>query len=212
MSQENVIENEVDYSNDNNAEQEYQVEECADHLQSEEAAEQSMAESGNIDSEPMADQLIIQPTEGHQTNFFCVGAKGAKIGRHSNNQILIYEESISRYHAEIIHCDDEFYLKDIGSTAGTFVKIQEQLTLQPGLIIEMGSNQFMIKEVNAASKKTGELVMLVIEGPNVRQEIKLQFSEKQNHYNIGRKQTNEISYPDDQHLSNIHSRINYLDQ
>ena len=46
--------------------------------------------------------LIIEPVEGIQTNFFCVKEAGGKIGRHSANQILILEESISRYHAEII--------------------------------------------------------------------------------------------------------------
>lgn len=39
--------------------------------------------------------------EGQQNNFYCIKEVGAKIGRHSSNQILILEENISRYHAEV---------------------------------------------------------------------------------------------------------------
>ena len=39
--------------------------------------------------------------EGQQNNFYCVKECGAKIGRHSSNSILILEENISRYHAEV---------------------------------------------------------------------------------------------------------------
>lgn len=46
-------------------------------------------------------ELIIHQYDGPQTSFFSVKEEGAKIGRHSSNQILILDESISRYHAEI---------------------------------------------------------------------------------------------------------------
>ena len=52
--------------------------------------------------------------------------QGAKIGRHSSNQILILDESISRFHAEIKFKDDTFFIKDTGSTTGTFIKINEK--------------------------------------------------------------------------------------
>ena len=68
-------------------------------------------------------ELIIQPSEGPQTSFYCIKESGGKIGRHSSNQILILEESISRYHAEIQFKNGEFYLQDIGSTTGTFIKV-----------------------------------------------------------------------------------------
>lgn len=71
-------------------------------------------------------ELIIQQSDGPQTSFFSVKEDGAKIGRHSSNQILILDESISRYHAEIKFENGVFFLKDIGSTTGTFIKIEER--------------------------------------------------------------------------------------
>ena len=67
--------------------------------------------------------MIIQQYDGPQTSFFSVKEPGAKIGRHSSNQILILDESISRFHAEIQFKDEKFLLRDTGSTTGTFIKI-----------------------------------------------------------------------------------------
>lgn len=79
--------------------------------------------------EGKGNELIISYLEGHQNSFYCITEKGGRVGRHSNNEVLIYEESISRYHAEIAFRDNEFYLTDVGSTTGTFIKVQEQLLL-----------------------------------------------------------------------------------
>ena len=62
--------------------------------------------------------------------------------------MVVLEESVSRYHAEISFKDNQFFIADIGSTTGTFLKIQNQYTLQSGMIIEMGSNQFKIASTN----------------------------------------------------------------
>jgi pSer/pThr/pTyr-binding forkhead associated (FHA) protein len=106
-------------------------------------------------------ELIIQQYDGPQTSFFSVKEMGAKIGRHSSNQILILDESISRYHAEIQFKDDKFYLKDTGSTTGTFIKITEKTQILPDMIFEMGSNQFVAHITNS-----NNLVLRVIEGPS----------------------------------------------
>lgn len=37
--------------------------------------------------------------------------------------MVILEESVSRYHAEILFKSEDFYIKDIGSTTGSFLKI-----------------------------------------------------------------------------------------
>ena len=46
-----------------------------------------------------------------------------------------------------ITIDNQFYLNDAGSTAGTYIKITEQLVMEEDLIIEMGSNQFMVTKI-----------------------------------------------------------------
>ena len=63
----------------------------------------------------------------------------------------------------------------------------------------MGSNQF---EVNMS--KADHISLTIIEGPNMNDVIELP---QQTKINVGRKATNEINFPDDQHLSNIHSTL-----
>jgi len=59
---------------------------------------------------------------------------------------MILDDSVSRHHANIIF-DNQFYLNDAGSTTGTYIKITEQLVMDEDLIIEMGSNQFMVTKI-----------------------------------------------------------------
>lgn len=74
-------------------------------------------------------ELLIQQSDG-VSSFYCLKEEGAKIGRHSSNKILILEESVSRYHAEIEYEEGQFYIRDIGSTTGTFIKIIDKIELQ----------------------------------------------------------------------------------
>lgn len=62
----------------------------------------------------------------------------------------------------------------------------------------MGSNQFQ-------AKITGDLLSLeVIEGPAQGNVIEVP---RNNNITIGRKQSNLLNFPNDQHLSNVHSTI-----
>ena len=54
--------------------------------------------------------------------------------------MVVLEESVSRYHAEIVFSEEMFMIKDIGSTTGTFLKVQSQYEIVHDMIIEMGSN------------------------------------------------------------------------
>lgn len=89
--------------------------------------------------------------------FYSIGEKGAKIGRQSNNEILIPDESISRFHAEISFDNGQFYIKDVGSTSGTFIKINGRMILEEGHIIEMGANQFEVTSINLENKEVGTI-------------------------------------------------------
>ncbi|KRX02394.1 Sterile alpha motif/pointed domain [Pseudocohnilembus persalinus] len=154
-------------------------------------------------------KLIIQPSDGPQTNFYCIDENGGKIGRHSSNNILILEESISRYHAEIKFIPEtgSFAIQDIKSTTGTFIKITDSLQLKPGQLLEMGSNQFIVESAKAEGIKQGELVLKVFEGTNLNKIYNLKFDKQNEKYGFGRKNNNEIPLPDDHHLSNQHCRF-----
>ena len=46
-----------------------------------------------------------------------------------------------------ISIDNQFYLNDAGSTAGTYIKKTEQFVMEEDLTIGMGSNQFMVTKI-----------------------------------------------------------------
>lgn len=66
----------------------------------------------------------------------------------------------------------------------------------------MGSNQFQSHYFD------GILTLEIIEGPSQGYIIEIP---KNNTVSIGRKQTNMLNFPDDQHLSNIHATIFTVD-
>jgi pSer/pThr/pTyr-binding forkhead associated (FHA) protein len=76
-----------------------------------------------------------------------IGVDGAKIGRHNSNHIPIVEESVSRYHSEIVCKDKNFYIRDIGSTSGTFIKLKDKIRLEEGMLLEIGSYLFLIEQI-----------------------------------------------------------------
>jgi pSer/pThr/pTyr-binding forkhead associated (FHA) protein len=70
------------------------------------------------------------------------------------------------------------------------------------MIIEMGSNQFQASFINA------NLTLTIIEGPAHDTIIEIPWQPK---ITIGRKPNNLLNFQDDQHLSNLHSTISYLE-
>jgi len=50
-----------------------------------------------------------------------LGAAPFEIGRSSNNDLFIDQESVSRHHARITYHDGKYSLSDLGSTNGTFI-------------------------------------------------------------------------------------------
>lgn len=80
-----------------------------------------------------------------------------KLGRNSENQVVLNDPSISRFHAEIRPQNGDYYLVDVGSKNGTMVngeRIQEK-KLEHGDRIQLGSNPsqsflFALDDVNDA--------------------------------------------------------------
>jgi pSer/pThr/pTyr-binding forkhead associated (FHA) protein len=129
------------------------------------------------------------------------------------NEVVIYDESVSRHHAEIIFENDEFYLRDIGSTTGTYIKIVEKIDLEEGMIIEIGSYQFLIGDIFINNQMMGDKNMIsakpyvaleIYDGPEECERTKYMLEEGGS---IGRKTNNKIHFTDDLHMSNLHCKI-----
>lgn len=65
--------------------------------------------------------------------------ESAKIGRVVQNQIIINEDSVSRFHAEINRKGNDFYLKD-KSKYGTFVENPKRIELYQKRYLIIGSS------------------------------------------------------------------------
>lgn len=162
--------------------------------------------------------IIINSIEGPSDLNHTIDENGAKIGRHSSNQIVIYDESVSRYHAEILFSNDnfKFMLKDIGSTSGTFLKIIETIELKPDMIIEIGSYQLMVTNLFIANSSSFEeniansyVEFTIYESPD---EIQERVFNLVSGSSIGRKVNNALCFSDDLHMSNLHCKINLIGQ
>lgn len=170
---------------------------------------QAIRVSGNV-------SMIINSIEGNDQLSHTIDESGAKIGRHSSNKIVIYDESVSRHHAEIIFNAQlgRFSLTDVGSTTGTFLKIVDPIDLCMDNIIEIGSYQLMVTNIFVASSCTQEEIaansyveFAIYESPEEIDEKVFCLS----HMNsIGRKTTNNLCFSDDLHMSNLHCKINFV--
>jgi pSer/pThr/pTyr-binding forkhead associated (FHA) protein len=85
--------------------------------------------------------------------------KITKLGRHMDNDIVIHEEFLSRYHAEIVLEEANFVLYDKNSTGGTYVNGRkiDRCLLNSGDLISLVNVQIMFVNSNSSllSKSMG---------------------------------------------------------
>ena len=90
---------------------------------------------------------MLKAVEGQLlNNVYIIGDNGAALGRHSaSNDMVISESFVSRRHCEIKYVESNhqsdratpsqdgdltnFYLRDIGSTTGTFIMVRQEVAL-----------------------------------------------------------------------------------
>ena len=84
--------------------------------------------------------------------------KVTTLGRQLANDIVFHEEFLSRFHAEIVHENDEFILYDKKSTSGTFVNSKkiDCCVLNSGDLISLANIYIMF--VNNNPKITGKAI------------------------------------------------------
>jgi pSer/pThr/pTyr-binding forkhead associated (FHA) protein len=179
----------------------YEVIGVADRNQSE-----NYIEDGEEDSQQPDDQeemliIVLKVVEGQQlNNVYLIGEQGARLGRHSaSNDIVISESFVSRKHCEISNKEFEFFLKDLGSTTGSFLMIRDKVTLKEGMMFQMGLSEF---KVSMLSK---DMELNIFEGPSRNQTILVTPSGLR----IGRDLANSFCVAEDTQMSNNHAKISF---
>ncbi|MCP5464710.1 MAG: sigma 54-interacting transcriptional regulator [Deltaproteobacteria bacterium] len=89
-------------------------------------------------------QLVVSGNEGAKRKYELGKKKTIKIGKKNDNDIVIDDRTVSRYHVEISVTEDNNYvLKDLNSTNGTSIngiKVKEAFLTQ-GDLIEIGETK-----------------------------------------------------------------------
>lgn len=86
-------------------------------------------------------QLLVIDGSSKGTKIDLNTRKLTRIGKKEDNDLIITDTTVSRYHAEIHFSSDSYLLKDLGSTNGTSIngiKVKEAF-LSPGDVITVGS-------------------------------------------------------------------------
>lgn len=62
---------------------------------------------------------------------------------------------MSRYHAEITYDKktEMFKIRDLKSSTGTYLKIDGKMAMRKGIVVELGSYQFLVEEIRNSGEE-----------------------------------------------------------
>lgn len=92
-------------------------------------------------------KVIAEKTNIVQTKSVADGDWVMLLGRHSECDIVLTGNGVSRKHARLLSCNGQFFVEDQGSTAGTFLnneKITEMTAVKMGDIIEIADYKIVL--------------------------------------------------------------------
>jgi pSer/pThr/pTyr-binding forkhead associated (FHA) protein len=170
--------------------------------------EEPAADSENSSLEQDWGVMLLLAVEGQCKNkSFEIGPAGSSIGRNSgSNDIVINESFVSRKHCEIKYKEDsnQFLIKDVGSTTGTFIMVKEKIEVDVGMMFQMGLSEFRVLNIRYTPYGTPCSISLIgYEGPA----RDLEFVIERSGCSIGRDVENSIAVSEDSQLSSKHGRI-----
>ncbi|MCO7222910.1 helix-turn-helix domain-containing protein [Pleionea sp. CnH1-48] len=88
---------------------------------------------------------LLMVREDSTTQRFTIEQSEVIIGRSSDADIMIDNDSVSRYHAKIVSTREGFSIQDLGSTNGTFVldqRVVDSFPLSDGVRFNLGNVLF----------------------------------------------------------------------
>lgn len=94
---------------------------------------------------PMAKLVLL--SEGMTGRSFDLAGEKITIGRLDDNAFQIPEPSVSSHHCEIVKKGNEFVVRDLNSTNGTFINGEPvtESSLKPGQILRLGQIEMRLE-------------------------------------------------------------------
>jgi len=120
----------------------------------------------------------------------------------SPGTITLVDDYLSNKHCQLSTSEGKIYIKDLGSSNGTFILIKGPTELYVDSLFKMGDNEFKVMSIG----KTATLKCISEVG-----EEKLFEVEKESEFTIGRNKTNNLSIPEDASLSGLHGKLFFKD-
>ena len=111
---------------------------------------------------------LVVLSEGFAGRSYELKVDKTTIGRVDDNTFPITEPSVSSHHCEVLLRGNEVFVKDLGSTNGTFINGQKitEGVLKPGQILRLGQIEVRLESDTPGStaKKTVDQTMVIPQG------------------------------------------------
>ena len=92
-------------------------------------------------------QLLQRTSDGQEFSHKLRGSV-TSVGRNPDNSIVLNDGAVSRFHAQIHKRDDAYFIRDLGSTHGTYVNNQrntEELKLKDNDLVRIGTSELIFR-------------------------------------------------------------------
>lgn len=168
---------------------------------------------GNVSKQPelLLEQIELSDQPSRPVKqCFRVLKNEATIGKTSDSYIQLNDQSVSRNHALITYRSNAYYLKDKGSTSGTFIRIKDKsYQVQKDTIIECGLTELEFFQITQAPNSLGiDIRIRYIEGYSP---LKGQVTEYKLMEDlpciIGKNSTCQICIPNDKYINDYHAKL-----
>jgi pSer/pThr/pTyr-binding forkhead associated (FHA) protein len=86
---------------------------------------------------------------------YTIDEQGMCFGRGTDNRIMTADASVSRNHFQVVYQEGSFYLRDVGSTRGTFIYLApyDRLQLEVGTMIKTAASEFTVMAISKNNLK-----------------------------------------------------------
>lgn len=103
---------------------------------------------------------LVVLTKGFEGRSCELKAERTTVGRVDDNDVALSEPSVSSHHCEILLRGDRIFVKDLGSTNGTYVNDRKfgEGPVKPGQKLRLGQVELMIDDGSGVVARTGKQV------------------------------------------------------